>query len=138
MSKRDERQKASDVFNEADFVFGRKVSFDEAFPQIEDVVVEVKESGHGIRRDNRRVYRKPYLGEYIDCSNPICYNGGFSIGAILREMVRNRQAELETSKICQGYEGSPKGKRKYRDCVNFFKIKVSVKYKETPSADESE
>jgi len=38
MSKRDERQKASEVFNEADFVFAQKVSFDEAFPQIEDVV----------------------------------------------------------------------------------------------------
>jgi hypothetical protein len=72
MSKRDERKKASDVFNEADFVFTGKVSFDEAFPQIEDVVVEVRESGHGVRGDTRRVYRKPSLGEHINCSNPIC------------------------------------------------------------------
>ena len=40
---RDTRQKASDVFRETNFVFGNKVSFVEAFPQIEDIEVEVIE-----------------------------------------------------------------------------------------------
>lgn len=129
--KRDERQKASDVFRETNYVFSEKVGFDEAFPEIEDLTVEVIKSGHGIDDWNRKsTYRKQYFpGEYINCSNPLCYNGGFSIGSILREMVRNKQVELETSKICQGNEGSPKGRRIYRKCVNFFKIKVSIKYK---------
>lgn len=131
MSKRDERQKASGVFRESNFVFAKKVSFDEAFPEIEDLTVEVEESGHGISDWNRKsTYRKKYFpGEYIDCSNPLCYNGGFSIGSILSEMIRNKQTELETSKLCQGNEGSPKGRRIYRKCINFFKIKVSIKYK---------
>jgi hypothetical protein len=131
MSKRDERQKASDVFRERNFVFAKKVSFDEAFSEIEDLTVEVEESGHGISGWNRKsTYRKQYFpGEYIDCSNPLCYNGGFSIGSILRKMVRNKQTELETSKLCQGNEGSPRGRRIYRKCMNFFKIKVSIKYK---------
>jgi len=137
MSKRDKRQKASDVFNEAQ-EFGRKVSFDEEFPQIEDVVVEVTESGHGVRRGSKKIHRKQRLREHINCNNPICHGGGFSIGAILREMVRSQQTELETTETCQGYEGSPKGRREYGECPNFFEIKVSVKYKKVPPVGEGE
>ena len=90
---------------------------------------EVKENGEGVHGSGSRIYRKGQFGEYIDCSNPLCYNGGFSIGSILREMVRNRQTELEESRKCQGYEGSPRGRCVYRDCWNSFEIRVSVKFK---------
>lgn len=132
MSKSDDRQKASDVFRESNFLFGRKVGFDEAFPQIEDLIVEVEESGRGIDEWNRKsMYRKEYFpGEYVDCSNSLCYNGGFSIGSILREMVSKKQTELQTSRHCQGHEGSPKGKRIYRKCTNHFTIRVSITYKD--------
>ena len=132
MSKRNERQKASDVFLESNLVFGRKVSFDEAFPEIEDLTVEVEESESGISDLGKKyTFRKQDLPcEYIDCRNPLCYKGGFSIGSILHEMVRTKQTNLETSKVCQGNEGSPKGRKIYRSCMNFFKIKVSIKYKE--------
>lgn len=133
MDKRGRRQKASDVFRESEFVFVSKTdSFDKAFPEIEDVKVEVTESGEGLTQFNReRIYSKRTLrGEYIDCHNPMCYNGGFGIGEIIRDMIRNKQAELVTYKTCQGYEGSPKGRRRYRSCVNSFNIKVIIKYKE--------
>lgn len=97
MSKND-RLKASDVFRQTNYLFSKKVSFGEAFPEIEDLTVEVEEMGHVIREWNRkRTYGKQYLGEYIDCSNPICYNGGFSIGSILREMVRKKETTKEGS-----------------------------------------
>jgi hypothetical protein len=44
-------------------------------------------------------------------------------------MVRNKKNDYEISRTCQGYEGSPKGKKRYRLCVNFFKIKVHINYK---------
>lgn len=124
-------KKASEIFRDTHLVFGKKVSFKEAFPLIAHVRVEVAEIGHGARRDDRRVYNEDYLGEYIDCSNPACYNGGFSIGAILRDMVHNKQADIETSKLCQGNEASAKGRRIYRKCVNLFKIKVHIDYKDS-------
>ncbi len=133
MDKRSRRQKASDVFRESEFVFVSKTdSFDKAFPEIEDIKVEVTESGEGTTQANReRIYRKQtFPGEYTDCHNPMCYNGGFSIGEIIRDMIRNKQAELTTYKMCQGYEGSPKGRRRYRSCVNSFDINVTIKYKE--------
>ena len=46
MSRRQERKKASDLFRETTLLFAEKVSFDEAFPEIEDVTVEVEEKGH--------------------------------------------------------------------------------------------
>jgi len=131
MSQRDRRQKASDVFRETNFVFAKKSSFDEAFPEIEELTVEVEASGQGIKDWNQKsVYHKEnFPGEYIDCHNPLCYNGGFSIGSILRGMVSKKQTKLKTFEVCRGYEGSPKGRIKYRDCVNSFEIKVTIKYK---------
>lgn len=74
MSSRN-RKKASDVFREADFVFSKKVSFEEAFPTIEDITIEVIENdGFGkVDFDNPQPYPNQKLiygknvGEYLDC-----------------------------------------------------------------------
>jgi hypothetical protein len=42
-----------------------------------------------------------------------------------------RQTEYETTMHCLGYEGSPKGRRNDGLCDTYFKVKVSVVYKET-------
>ena len=126
------RKKASQIHRETDYLFSRKVPFEEAFPEIDDVVVDVEEQGQVPQyRQHARQYTKANLDEFIDCSNPPCYDGGFSICEILRNMVSERQRELETIKCCQGHEASAKGRRKYRPCANFFKIKVSIRYKAT-------
>jgi len=122
MSARDYRKKASEVHAEATYVFSQKVSFAEAFPEIDDVTVEVERDGQ------RQTYQKRYLGEYIDCDKPLCYRGGFSIGEVLREMVRERSTERQGGALCRGNEGSPKGRRVYRKCVMYFRYKVSVTY----------
>ncbi len=124
-----DRKKASDIFRETRSPFARKVEFEEAFPQIDTIIVEVEEEGEGVFAEiNKQIYRKNDLGEFIDCSNSICYNGGFSIGQIIRQMVSEERTDLETSKICQGFEGSPKGRNRYRSCLNRFKIGVHINY----------
>jgi hypothetical protein len=127
--------KASDVFAQAEYVFSKKVPFREAFPQIEDMQIEVNEKGAGVdswlpEDDGPRRYTMSNLpGEYINCSNPLCYNGGFSVGDLIREMIREQKSTLKASRVCQGYEGSPKGRRKYRKCVNSFTVTIRVVYK---------
>lgn len=124
--------KASDVFREREFLFGRKAPFHEAFPDIEDFDIEVTEDGRDMigRGPRRRVYRKSDPpGEFVDCSNPSCYDGGVSIGSLLRTMVFTRETEHQSNHICQGYEGSPKGRRRYRSCLNRFEVKITLTYK---------
>ncbi len=142
MGRRDQRMKASDVLRETNFLFSKTVSFDEAFPEIEDVIIEVTEDGDGVRHsrlgDPRCIYQKPNLpGECVDCSNPLCYNGGVSVGSIVHNMVAKRATKRETSEVCRGYEGSPKGRRKYRSCMNIFKVKITITYKEESQAPAS-
>jgi hypothetical protein len=132
MSKRDERLKATDVFNKTNFVFSRKVSFSEAFPMIETIVAKVTEDGEGtwsFGKQRARQYDSQSLGEYINCSNKFCYNGGFSIGQMIRGMVSSGETQSKDSFFCQGYEGSPKGRHRYRSCTNRFEAVVEIKYK---------
>ncbi|OQA71765.1 MAG: hypothetical protein BWY33_01951 [Candidatus Dependentiae bacterium ADurb.Bin246] len=125
-----ERPKASEIFNDTDYVFSKKVGFEKAFPNIEDITVEVEETGEGVYRGvNKYTYKKGDIGEFVDCSNSFCYGGGISIGSILREMVLKKETQFDGMRFCKGNEGSPKGKKIYRKCMNQFKVKVNIKYK---------
>ena len=113
----------------------RKDSFDQAFPRIEDLIVEVEETGHIGSHFSKKGPKLIYTeqsppDDFINCSNPMCQNGGLSILSILLKMVANRQRALETSEKCSGYERSPRGSRSSKPCWNFFHVKVSIKYKE--------
>jgi hypothetical protein len=125
------RPKASEVMVTTRPMFGQVVSFAEAFPTIEEATVEVEESLHA-----EPVIRKVCLeskaggiSEFFDCSSRDCYNGGVSIGNVLRHMVSERLTEHETKlTICQG-GGSPKRRGHAGGCYHFFKVKARIKYK---------
>lgn len=127
------RKKASDIFRDTDYAFVKKVPFHEAFPELEDFRIEVRESSDRIwGGDERgRVYTKANPpGEFVDCSNSVCcHGGGVSIGEILRSMIDQGKTEEHVSRGCRGYEGSPKGRRKYRSCMHSFDVKVALKYR---------
>ena len=93
MSKRDYRPKASEVFREAHFVFAEKTTFAKAFPTIRSARVEVTQSRDPVWRKMEMgpaIYNETNLGEYVDCQNSLCYNGGVSVGRMLRDMVRDK------------------------------------------------
>lgn len=132
----EKRQKASDVFRETDFFMAKKSPFEEAFLDISDIRIEVTERKNFSSADRKRYYGKD-ASEYVDCSNPACYNGGFRLGALIRNMVNRGQTELETTEFCQGYHGSPKGRRNYGPCEHRFKVIIKIKYKEDdPDTEE--
>jgi hypothetical protein len=140
MSRREKRQKAQDVFNETDFLLSSKGTFDDGFPTIDTIRVQVEEIGHGVDAEyNKRTYTKAHFpGEYVNCSNSLCYNGGFSLGEILRDMVSRLQMEKSAFKTCQGYKGSPKGRRNYGPCGNYFKVQVRLTYKNEDVAKKAQ
>jgi hypothetical protein len=129
MAQDKERPKASDIFKKKPELFTKKVSFEEAFPEIDNFQIEVEEIGLHSHPIKEQFDLQHPSSEYFDCHNTRCYRGGVSIGKILRKMVRERLESFETTEICQGYEGSLKGKRKDQDCLTCFKIKVILKYK---------
>jgi hypothetical protein len=123
MSTRDRRMKATDVFAKTDFLFGKTSDFSKAFPTIEHANITVVETGEG-SRGREQHYSENRIGEYVDCHNPLCYNGGVRIGDILRLMELQGKTEFECDEWCQGYEGSPKGRKKYGPCDTVFHIKI--------------
>jgi hypothetical protein len=129
MSTPERRKAAQQSFEQSQLVLGQKAEFGVAFPEVESCLVTVEESGQGIQaweKGHPRGHRNP--GEYIDCHNPLC-NGGFLIGSIIRDMVRNRETGKEDVAYCFGHETSPKGRRVYGRCKNSFQYKVTITYK---------
>ncbi len=129
-------EKASDVFAESTSHFGKKVPFEEAFPQVAAMEVEVTEQGNGVPRGAaiRHYSLANNPGEYVNCHNPLCHNGGFSLGEVLREMVERRETVREVHRPCQGNETSPGGGRVYQECASLFKITVHLSYRSSPPA----
>ncbi len=122
--------KESDVFENTTFLFGRKAAFDEAFPQVDDFKIAVTERGSGVRLEcYERTYSKNTAGEHVKCTNSTCFNGGVRIGPLLRSMVEQRKNSDSITQDCQGYEGSPKGRRRYGPCDHEFDIRIDVIYK---------
>ena len=131
MGRRDERMKASDVFNESRTLLGKTTSFSKAFPLIAELHVEIEEQGdHAPRWSSKTVYtdRNP-PGEFVNCSNPRCFNGGFHLGQMIRYMEYSRKTEHADKVRCQGYEGSPKGRKNTGPCDQSFTVTIRLTYK---------
>jgi hypothetical protein len=97
---------------------------------ITDLHVEVMEVDDLIWERNGRatVFGKDNLPGHVNCSNPKCHEGGISISEIIRNVIQERKEDSEVRKKCTGYEGSPKGRRKYKSCLHAFKITVHIEY----------
>lgn len=114
-------------------------TYDE-FLEIEEAVIEVEQYDYYARGDARvsSAVRRPLRSnEYTHCNNPHCQRGGFPIGHMLKEMVRERRTELEESQHCHGFVGSPKGRVKYGNCHNFITVRARVRYKEKPARGQA-
>ena len=51
-------------------------------------------------------------------------------------MVEDKQTHFEGHKLCQGYEGSQKGRRKYNICPMYFEFVVDLEYVENVKKQE--
>jgi hypothetical protein len=122
--------KATGVFNRTHHPLLREASsFKDAFREIKNVNVVVHEKGEGVFSDfNETTFSENSFREMVDCSNSMCYNGGVSIGHLVRRMVRSEETDFQMAKVCQGFEGSQKGKTKYRSCLNTFTVKIHIEY----------
>ena len=131
-----DKKKAQDIFNETDFLFGKKTSFEKAYPGVEKVTVTVNETGYGVHQwTNPRTFQNSTISEFINCSNPSCFGGGFRLGTFIYKMVSDKHTHLEEQEFCRGNEGTKT--KKGRSCINRFKIAIDIQYKNEEIADTS-
>src|SRR5687767_6765746 len=116
------REKLSDVHNRSEYVLAPKTTFEKAYPTIAKLLVKVSEGAGGFGESRTITLTEQDFSHAVNCSNPVCYGGGVEVGWFIHDMVRAGKTEDSTSKSCQGYEGSPKGKKRYRSCMNFFRV----------------
>jgi hypothetical protein len=120
--------KATDVFSNSNPLFGSKVTFKEAFPNIQSVTVDVVETDED--GDERRMsYDETELGQFIDCSRDRCYNGGFDIGKEIRKLYAAKLTEGGGEASCRGRDGTPKGKYQGESCEHMFTFSINIVYK---------
>ena len=74
-----------------------------------------------------RVFSRENVPEHIDCSNPICHGGRILIGEVIRDTLKANKEQMIVNKKCPGYEGSPKGRKRYKSCIHAFEITVHVR-----------
>lgn len=129
--------KLSDVEAQRVYPFrGPAGSFQAAYPTVKSIRVEVRPVGEGFEPFRNMtewldVYTESTIPAIINCRNPRCYSGGLELDYMIRwAVVEAKQTEYERTISCRGYEGSPKGRRKDGPCDTYFKVKVSVVYKE--------
>src|SRR6266852_3134462 len=120
----------SDVFVSRPF-YGPRVDFATGFPTIEKLRVEVLEIGNlGWSMCDTLVFNESSFQEFHNCRNPHCTQGGILLGDLVRDVVSSGQIKKEHELKCAGFEGSPKGRKKYGICWNRFKVTIEIQYKQ--------
>jgi hypothetical protein len=101
----------------------KRVSFEEAFPSIEDVTIEIKQ---GIARGGWVKYSHlgvTEIGDFIPCDEASCSGGGLRLGDVLHRMIRDREEYVDAFVQCGGHY------RSRASCQNAFQYKVRIKFR---------
>jgi polysaccharide biosynthesis protein PslG len=103
--------------------------FEEVFPAIRSLVVEVVEQGSGNAGLGARRFSKNSVREFINCSSAHCAGIGFWLGRLLRRMVRDGRRRLHVQTTCESREES--GAR----CQNLFDVRIAIEFASPDTRD---
>jgi hypothetical protein len=99
-------------------LLGGTCSFQEAFSDLEEALIQYYEIGDGIETIRgfppSGTYTNPHQVKQprMRCSNNRCKRGGYDIEQEIRNMTYGKVTEREFILHCEGDEGSPKGRKK--------------------------
>jgi hypothetical protein len=103
------------------------IAIDGTLDKLDRVQISVKETGRDAEPFELRIIHKDAVREYVDCNNPACFNGGFSLGDVLREMVLGRQEEFIGTNFCTGQEGDPEESGIHPSCSTRFEVQITLR-----------
>ncbi len=107
---------------------GTTPDFDKAFPELKDAIINFVESDFG-NDPKPGVWSLRRNGPRMRCRNPRCQRGDYDFEYEVRLMVLTNVQEKEIYLSCPGDEGSPKGRRKGRECDHRVKGTIKLQYK---------
>lgn len=105
------------------------IAIDGTLDNLWSMSIQVAEKGVGAEPFELRIIHREAIREHVDCNNPACFNGGFSLGNVLREMVANRQEEFIGTSFCTGQEGDPEEDMLHASCPTRFDIHANLRYR---------
>ena len=105
------------------------VAIDGTLDKLERVQISVREVGRNAEPFELRIVHKEAMREHVDCNNPDCFNGGFSLGNVVREMVLGRQEEFIGTSFCTGQEGDPEESGPHPSCHTRFEVQATIRFR---------
>jgi polysaccharide biosynthesis protein PslG len=110
------------IFWSSDEDRGKTFRFEEVFPEIRSLAVEIIEQGSGNAGLGARRFSKNSVREFINCSSASCSGIGFWLGRLLRRMVRDGRRRLHVQAPCESRQesGTP--------CLNSFDVRIALEF----------
>ena len=107
----------------------------EAYPSIEDIVIEVVESCGGTYGGRTRsLYSRAVLSPHLPCCTRLaCRGGGLHLRPLIDRMVAEHRTTAATAAFCGGQERSGP-RRAYERCTNTLLIRATIRYRDEAPA----
>jgi hypothetical protein len=105
------------------------VAIDGTLDKLQRLEIAVREVGVNAEPFELRIVHKDAAREHVDCNNPACFNGGFSLGELVREMVRGHQEEFIGTSFCTGREGDPEELGPHPSCATRFEVQATLRFR---------
>jgi len=105
------------------------VALDGTLDGVDRFRIAVRERGKDANPYELRIIHRDAIREHVDCSSRACFNGGMSLGDLLREMVKSRQEEFIGASFCTGQEGDPEEPGPHPSCATRFEIEAALRFR---------
>jgi len=125
------REKWSEILGQPVDPLGPRTTWRDVWPQIEKMRLEVRQ-GKGWMSDRAEpqiITETSTYQKFVDCRNTFCVRGGVNTSEAIGDAVTEGQTSIDVSKSCCGYEGSPKGTRRYGPCLFRFHVQGTIRYR---------
>jgi len=106
-----------------------RILIDGTLDALSRLFISITEKGRNAEPFAWRMSMREAVRERIPCNNPACFDGGFSLGDLLREMVKGRQSDYIGTCFCTGREGDPEMPGPHSSCATRFEVEISLHYR---------
>jgi hypothetical protein len=105
------------------------VAVDGTLDHVYRLRLSILERGRSADPMELRILRHDAVRERIECHNPLCEGGGFSLGDLLRDLVHGRQSEFIGTSFCTGQEQVHPEVEEFRSCRTRFEVEAHIEFR---------